>query len=218
VFAISAFGKYIDNPIERYEVPSSTTLFTYFNLGRAIVAGLEAEVKTTIGRFIGESDLEKSRVIDRVTLGVNAAYNYTPLYVGTEEEINTSKGTILATNSKRQMQGASPYILSADIGYSFKVASIKSRWAIVYNVFGPRVFLAGTYGRGDVYERPVNTVDIVLRNTISERIDVNLNVRNLLNPKIIQEQTNAGQTFVFNEYRIGTTAGLSVNYRFFKQA
>tara|TARA_B110000046_G_scaffold114691_2_gene121865 strand:- start:1298 stop:4156 length:2859 start_codon:yes stop_codon:yes gene_type:complete len=218
VFAVSAFGKYIDNPIERYEVPSSTTLFTYFNLGRAIVAGLEAEVKTSVGRFFGASDLEKSRVIDRVTIGVNAAYNYTQLYVGSEEEINTSKGTILATNSKRQMQGASPYILSADIGYSFNVASIESRWALVYNVFGPRVFLAGTYGRGDVYERPVNTVDLIMRNTISKRIDVNFSVRNLLNPKIIQEQTNAGKTFVFNEFRIGTTAGLSVNYRFFKGA
>ncbi len=95
------------------------------------------------------------------------------------------------------------------------MASIESRWTLVYNIFGPRVFLAGTYGRGDVYEYPVNTVDLILRNTISEQIDVTFSIRNLLNPKIIQEQTNAGQTFVFNEYRIGTTAGLSVNYRFF---
>ena len=215
VFAVSAFGKYIDNPIERYEVPSSTTLFTYFNLGRAIITGLEAEVKTNLGRFIGNED--QSRIVDRITIGVNASYNYTQLYVGTEDPINTSKGTILATNAKRQMQGASPYILSSDIGYSFELGSIKSRWGLVYNVFGPRVFLAGTYGRGDVYERPVNTVDLILRNTFSERVDVTINLRNLLNPKIVQEQTNAGQTIVFNEYRLGTTAGLSVNYRFFKE-
>jgi outer membrane receptor protein involved in Fe transport len=216
LFAVSAFGKYIDNPIERYEVPSSTTLFTYFNLGRAIVAGLEVEAKTSLGRFIGESTLDKSRVLDRISIGANAAYNYTQLYVGTEEPINTSKGTILATNSRRQMQGASPYIISADLGYAFEVGSIKSNWAIVYNVFGPRVFLAGTYGRGDVFEKPVNTLDLVLRNTISERIDVNFSIKNLLNPKITQEQTNAGQTFIFNEYRLGTTAGFAINYRFFK--
>jgi hypothetical protein len=114
------------------------------------------------------------------------------------------------------MQGASPYIISADIGYQFSFGSVKSNWAMVYNVFGPRVFLAGTYGRGDVYERPVNTLDLVLRNSINDRVDVNFSIKNLLNPKITQEQTNAGQTFVFNEYRLGTTAGFAVNYKFFK--
>ncbi len=68
------------------------------------------------------------------------------------------------------MQGASPYIISADIGYQFSFGSVKSNWAMVYNVFGPRVFLAGTYGRGDVYERPVNTLDLVLRNSINDRV------------------------------------------------
>jgi len=217
MFAVSAFGKYIDNPIERYEIPSSTTLFTYFNLGRALVAGVEVEAKTTIGSHIGESSLENKRVIDRISVGGNAAYNYTQLYVGTEDPINTSKGTILATNKRRQMQGASPYIVSADLGYTFTIGSLTSNWAIVYNVFGPRVFLAGTYGRGDVFEKPVNTVDLVLKNSISDRIDIDFSIKNILNPKITQVQTNAGETFIFNEYRLGTTAGFSVNYRFFKQ-
>ena len=204
-------------PIERYEIPSSTTLFTYFNLGRALVAGVEVEAKTTIGSHIGESSLENKRVIDRISVGGNAAYNYTQLYVGTEDQINTSKGTILATNKRRQMQGASPYIVSADLGYTFTIGSLTSNWAIVYNVFGPRVFLAGTYGRGDVFEKPVNTVDLVLKNSISDRIDIDFSIKNILNPKITQVQTNAGETFIFNEYRLGTTAGFSVNYRFFKQ-
>ncbi len=92
VFAISAFGKYIDNPIERYEVPSSTTLFTYFNMGRAIVAGIETEVRTTLGRFVGEPTIDQKRVVDRIGIGLNAAYNYTQLYVGSDDPINTSKG------------------------------------------------------------------------------------------------------------------------------
>ena len=127
LLAISAFGKYIDKPIERYEVPSSTTLFTYFNLGRGIVAGLEAEVKTSIGRLISESDLEKYRVIDLVTLGVNAAYNYTQFYVGTEEEINTSKGTILATNVKYKVQVHIYYLLISDMPSRWRVSSLGGR-------------------------------------------------------------------------------------------
>jgi len=216
VFAIGVFGKYIDNPIERYEVPSSTTLFTYFNLGHVIVAGIESEIKTTVGRFVANPNEVENRFVDRISLGLNMAYNYTQLSVETNEPINTSKGTILATNATRPMQGASPYIVSADAGYEFNVGSIESRWSVVYNVFGPRVFLAGTYGRGDVYERPVNTVDLVLKNKVSDRIDVDLSVKNLLNPSIVQEQVNAGETFIFNEYQLGTTIGLGVNYRFFK--
>ncbi len=216
VFAVSAFGKYIDKPIERYEVPSSTSLFTYFNLGRAIVAGVETEIKTTLGRFIGTPSIEQSRIIDRVSLGLNLAYNYTQLYVGSESPINTTKGTILATNSKRQMQGASPYLVSSDIGYEFSLDQIKSRWSLVYNVFGPRVFIAGTYGRGDVHEKPVSTLDLVMKNQIGDRIDLNFSIKNILNPKIVQEQINAGEAYVFNEYRLGTTFGASLNYRFFK--
>ncbi|MCO4805427.1 MAG: TonB-dependent receptor [Flavobacteriales bacterium] len=216
LFAVSAYAKYIDNPIERYEVPSSTTLFTYFNLGRAIVAGLETEIKTSLGRFAGGVDSETLRVIDRVTIGLNLAYNYTQLYVGTDGPINTNKGTIIATNSRRQMQGASPYLISSDLSYEFDLKSMKSRWSLVYNVGGPSVFLAGTYGRGDVYERPVHSLDFIMKNKVSDRVDINVSLRNLLNPSIVQEQTNAGQTFVFNEYKLGRTAALSVNYRFFK--
>ncbi len=108
-------------------MPSSTTLFTYFNLGRGIVAGLEAEVKTSIGRLISESDLEKYRVIDLVTLGVNAAYNYTQFYVGTEEEINTSKGTILATNVKYKVQVYIYYLLISDMPSRWRVSSLGGR-------------------------------------------------------------------------------------------
>ena len=215
MFALTVFGKYIENPIERFEVPTSGTLFTYFNLGSAVVGGVEMESKFSLGDLFGASNEDESRVIDNIDLGVNAAFNYSRFSIGTSDSVQTSKGTILATNNERPMLGASPYLVSSSLSYAFDFNNIKSNIALVYNVFGPRVVLAGTYGKGDVYERPVNTLDLVMKNELSDRFDLNISVKNILNPRILQTQKIGGETFVFNEYRLGVNYGVSLSYKFF---
>ena len=215
LIAVTAFGKRIDNPIERFEVPTSGTLFTYFNMGHAWVGGLELETKINFGELLGRSEEGSNRAIDQLELGLNAALNYSRFNMSTSDTIQTNKGTILATNAVRPMLGASPFLVAASAQYQVEIAGVTSKLALVYNVFGPRVVLAGTYGKGDVYEQPVHSLDLIIKNQVSERIDVDLSFRNLLNPHIQQTQEILGETFIFNEYRLGVTYGVSINYRLF---
>ncbi|MEZ4720955.1 MAG: TonB-dependent receptor [Flavobacteriales bacterium] len=214
LLAVTLYAKYIDNPIEIYQVPSSGALFTYLNVGHAYVGGIEFEFKKSLGNIISTEDFDGTRVVDRINVGFSGAYNYTKLNIG--DDINSPKGTILATNKTRPMFGASPYLVMSDLGYKFQMGSVSSIWSVVYNVFGPRVAVAGIQGGGDIYEMPVHALDFVAQNTISKRIDLNLKVRNILNPTITQRVVAPNQDAIFNQYKRGMDVSLGLQYRFIK--
>ena len=212
MFALGLFGKYLDKPIERAQVPSSGILFSYFNMGNAVVGGAEVEMTKNMGSLLGvESDT--TSVWNNVKVGFNAAYLYSKMTIGDSAAIETNKGTILATNNERPMFGASPFIVNANVGYKFEMGKVSSTWTLAYNVSGKKVFAAGTFGRGDIYELPVQRLDFILRNNVGEKWDVNLSLKNLLNPKIVQQQTTGGVDYILNEYRLGRIIGLSLTYK-----
>ncbi len=216
LLAISIFGKYLENPIERAQIPSSGILYSFFNMGTAVVAGVELEYKKNLGNLISqrESEIDEKRFIDRIDIGFNASLLYSQIMLGENaSELETNKGTILATNLNRPMYGASPYLVNADISYNLEIGQVESKISAIYNVFGRRLYAAGTLGAGDVYELPVNSLDVIVRNKISDRLNVNLSVKNLLNPEIKVIQEFAGEPdFELNAYRRGRFVGLSLTY------
>lgn len=209
--AVSVFGKYIKNPIERAQVPSSGILYSYFNMGEAVVGGAEFEFSKQLSNLVSN----ESSFLNNVTVGLNASYLYTQISLGDDGEINTNKGTILATNNTRAMTGSSPYLVNADLGYTFNFTEkIESKWTLTYNMFGKRVFAAGVLGKGDIYEMPINTLDLIVKNKINGRMDFNFAVKNILNPSSTIVQEVDGQEYVLNQYKRGQSFSIGISYKF----
>jgi hypothetical protein len=99
--------------------------------------------------------------------------------------------------------GASPYILNVDYSYKHYWSKDKSSYTmltILYNVFGKRVFAAGSQGAGDIYEMPYHTLDLTLNTQI---------LKNLIQ----QQQFNSGNLDVLR-YKKGLDFSLSMSYKF----
>lgn len=208
LIAVSVFGKYLDNPIERAQIPSSGVLYSYFNMGEAVVAGTEVEYQKSLGKLAAS----KNNILNNTSFGINASYLYSRITIGETAAIETNKGTILATNNTRAMNGASPYIINANLAYQLNVKGIDSKWTLAYNVYGKRVFAAGTLGRGDIFEMPVNSLDLIVRNKINDKLNVNFSVKNILNPSTRLSQTVGEEVFILNDYKRGRNVSFSIVY------
>jgi outer membrane insertion C-terminal signal len=59
------------------------------------------------------------------------------------------------------------------------------------------------------------TLDFIFTSNIGKHIDINLNARNILDPKItrLRENTPIGNV-VLSEFRLGATVSLGLNYKF----
>jgi len=162
LYSISAYGKVLKNPIEMLAKPTGgSILYTFENTEKGYVGGLEFEMKKNLN--------------ENIFLGCNASYIYT--YIQVSENANE-------TEKERSMQGSSPYLLNADLGYQTKYGvNNKTSVAFVYNVYGKRMYAVGTDGMGSVFELPFHTLDLVIKNNINESWDVNFKVKNILNQK-----------------------------------
>lgn len=169
LFAVTAFSKFIQNPIERVFVQSAGSggqVITYDNSKSAVLFGAELECLVQLDRI---TDSFKN-----FSLGFNTSLMYTKVTID-----NT-----IETNPDRQLQGASPWLVNADLKYEFDFnPNWKNTMTLVYNVYGKRIFAVGTNGLDHYYEQPFNKLDFVWGNNISKKWDVKFSIDNILNPK-----------------------------------
>ncbi|SHF81579.1 TonB-dependent receptor [Pedobacter caeni] len=210
LFSVSVFGKYIDKPIELSQVNSADPLFTYINTDNALVAGIELEYNRNIASMFSSS----SKLLKNMTLGINGSYIHSKIEIS-DETIKNSKKPIAPTNRSRPLFGASPYLINLDYSYKHNWSeSTNTMFTVTYNVFGKRLFVAGAQQAGDIYEMPVNTLDFIVNTKINNRIGLDLNIGNILNPKVKFQQEYSNNNLIYNEYRKGINVGLNLNYSF----
>ncbi|MEH0157217.1 carboxypeptidase-like regulatory domain-containing protein [Limibacter armeniacum] len=206
LFSMGVFGKYIESPIEKVQIPESGTLFTFQNGDKAQIYGVEMELSKRLNNVFNNG----SEFLSRFVAGLNASYMYTQIIIDNPNSI--------LTNKERALQGASPYIINADLTYEAEFgASVVSTFTVTYNVFGDRIYSAGAQGAGDIYERSYSTLDFIWKNRIAEKLSVDFKVSNILNPEVIREQeefANGADTKLVNSYSMGTNASFSLNYTF----
>lgn len=210
LLAVGAFGKVLNDPIEKVALATASgQLMSFRNTGQATLAGVEVELVRNIGHLLGRD----SSVWNAFSIGMNATYLYSRLEVG-EQNAGTETGTVVLTNASRPLQGASPYLLNADLSWTRALGRTLTLTATAaYNVFGARVFAAGANGLGDQYELPVHTLNLILRGDIGRRWQVNLNLRNLLDAPVRVEQETPNGTSLVNEYRTGVGISAGVGFR-----
>lgn len=209
MIAVTVFGKYLYNPIERVRQEAGTPLITFINTDNAVVAGLELEVTKNLGQIIkADSGWTKN-----VLLGFNASYIYSQISIDTT---NSSQGTINVTNVNRQLQGASPILLNADITYRLNLEKYNtvSYLTLSYNLSGKKITEAGVFGMPDIYENPINTLNFIWKNKIKDNFSVDFKVYNILNPQIKKTQEFDSGTEIVSSYQLGQTFAIKLGYSF----
>lgn len=211
LFSVNVLGKYIDKPIELAVAASVEPLLTYVNTDRAYLYGIEFEYLRNLGKWFDS----KSEFMNNSTIGANASYLYSRIEIDNTADLVATQ-PITVTNLTRPLMGASPYIVNFDYSYRHywnKEKTTNSQLTLTYNVFGKRVFAAGSQGAGDIYELPVNRLDLTLLNEFKNGLFANIVVRNLLNPEIKRVQNfNDGSQLEVQNFQRGLDLRVTLGY------
>jgi outer membrane receptor protein involved in Fe transport len=183
LLAVTAFSKYINNPIERIFTASagSTQIISYDNSKSAVIFGAELEALYQLERI--------SKSLSSFSLGFNTSLMYSKVTI--DKVKNKSETIVGDENPVRQLQGASPWLINADLRYDFKFnENWKNTVTLVYNVFGDRIFAVGTVQLDNIYEKSVDKLDLVLGSKINTNWDLKFSIDNILNPLYKMELGN----------------------------
>ncbi|MBQ0734649.1 TonB-dependent receptor [Aquimarina celericrescens] len=203
------FGKYLDNPIEKIGIASASNFNSFGNTDYAIVFGLELEYKKNLGNLF---KLEET-VWNNLNFGINTTIMYSNVEI--DENITINNSQISPTNNSRQLQGASPYLINTDLSYIKEFENHKITSAIDFNIFGDRIYAAGSNGRGDIFERGFGVLNFNFKDEIGDHIEVSLKAKNLLNPSIerFQDQENLNEEYTIYEFDRGVNFSLGVTFK-----
>ncbi len=206
VFSANIFGKYIDNPIETTLIPLGGTSFqtNFVNTDNAFLYGIELEVQKKLG------NLFKNEALNALSFGCNLTL------IQSKVTIDRSDITQLAlTNDSRSLQGASNFLLNADITYNFTMTKDwKSTLTTIFNTFSKRISQVSTGGLDDRFEQPFNNLGLIWKNQANDNISFTIKITNLLNDTSEQLIDVNATTQSFIQYKRGRDFNFSINYNF----
>lgn len=207
LYSITAFGKYIENPINEIIVSSTSNDVSYANTGKkGYVYGVEIEAKKYL--------LNLSN--DKLSIGFNTAIMKTDQKFDPEKVFNETEGLINIdpTNTSSKFTGASDFIINADLSYLKSFDATRSLSAtVLYNYYSDKLNAIGTGGRGNLVDKGLGTLDFVLKSKLTKHLGVDLAARNILNPSFERWQQNVDPVNVLS-YKRGSFFSLGVNYKF----
>lgn len=212
IFSVSAFAKQISDPVNRVVAFDATGTQRYFRTGeKADVYGVEIEIRKNLLQDKNEETL--------LSAGLNTTIMHTE-----QDLFDVIQGTYSVNfrNDSEQLQGASPFILNADISYAPTFGSYKPTGNLVFSYFSDRIDALGSGQLGNIIEKSVPTLDFILKNEITEDFEINFSIKNLLNPKVkYVRETSEGDVLVtstngkgISNYDRGRNLGLQLKYKF----
>jgi hypothetical protein len=210
LLSVTAFGKYILNPINEVTISSSSNDISYINTGDyGYVAGAEVEYR----KQLFNSDSENAK---KLSAGINASYLYSNQELNADKVNSETNYQVDFTNSKSRFTGASDLLMNADLTFfnEWNDRNSNLTTTLTYTYFSDRVNAIGTSNRGDIVDKAFGSLDFIVRSKITETLGIGLVAKNVLNPAInrVQENTN-GDVNVLS-YKKGATISLSLNYQF----
>lgn len=212
VLSVTAFGKYILNPINEVIINSSTNDISYVNSGDyGYVAGAELEYKKVLFNF----DSENAK---RLTGGLNVSYLYSKQELNDEKVLEETNGTrpTTFTNTTGKFTGASPLLLNADISFfnEWNDKNSNLTTTVAYNYFSDRVNAIGTLEKGDLVDKAVGSLDFIAKAKLSKNYGLGLVVKNILDPTVNRVQENQSGDVNVLSYKKGLNLSLQFSYEF----
>jgi TonB-dependent receptor len=210
LISVTAFGKYILNPMNEVTVSSSSNDISYINTGDyGYVAGAEAEYR----KQLFNSDSNNAR---KLSTGINVSYLYSNQQLDSKKVQRETDFQVDFTNSKGKFTGASNLLMNADLTFfnEWNDKNSNLTTTVAYTYFSDRVNAIGTSGKGDLVDKAFGSLDFITKSKLTEKLGIGLVAKNLLNPAIKRvQENNTGDVNVLS-YKKGATVSLSLNYQF----
>lgn len=207
-FSVAAFYKDLNKPIEKtFSAGGSSQFINLQNALAAEVYGFELALHHSLG-FLGGVDW-----LDELSLGPLGPLSWKNYYIAAnytwlESSVQIDTSLTTQTNSNRPLQGASPYVVNLQLGYTSPDGS--DAWTLLFNEFGERIARAGVAGQPDIYQQPLPLLSFVYQHRFGEHWGLNVRLRNLLNPEIKYTQGHK----VTREYHKGREISIGVRWNF----
>jgi hypothetical protein len=208
LISVTAFGKYILNPMNEVTISSSSNDISYINTGDfGYVAGAEVEYRKQLFNI-------DSHNAKKLSAGINASYLYSNQELNADKVNRETKYQVDFTNTKSKFTGASDLLLNADLTFfnEWNDKNSNLTTTIAYSYFSDRVNAIGTSSKGDLVDKAFGSLDFITKSKLTEKLGLGLVAKNLLNPAITRVQTNASGDVNVLSYKKGMTISLSLNY------
>lgn len=193
--SVTGYYKYLNEPIERVQMlAGGAAVHTFRNADNGMAAGVEVEVRKSLTRTL--------------RIAVNGTYMYT--------NVKLPEGGAY-TNKKRALQGASPYLVNADLTWSPRFGAERQlNLALLYNLQGSRIHAVGISGLGDIEQRSVHTLNFSAGYRFSRRAELKMQLTDLLDRAMVfdQEVPQTGESVEVERYRQGMGFEIGVNLKF----
>lgn len=196
LFSITGYYKKLDNPIERVQESSGgSAVHSFRNASDGMAAGVEIEIRKELLR--------------NLRMGVNGSYMYT--------NVKLPEGEGIYTDSQRQLQGASPYLVNADISYTPTFRNDKHlSLAFMYNIQGPRIHSVGIYSLGNVEQQALHTLDFVASYDFNKHLSSKVQLKDLLNSTVRfkQDVPSTGEVIEVESFKPGMGVEIGFTCKF----
>ncbi len=192
MFSITGYAKVLKDPIERTQTLSGgAAVHSFQNAETGMAAGVEIEFRRELFRDF--------------RLGFNGSYMYT--------NVKLPEGGAY-TNEQRALQGASPYLLNADISYAPTFRNHTQLTAtLLYNLQAERIHAVGISGLGDEIQDALHTLDFVASYKLNDHFSLKLQLTDLLNQDVVfHQETRNGRDMEVERYGRGTGFEIGFSY------
>lgn len=210
LISVTVFGKLIQNPISKVEIPSANGYQSYANIARdAKLGGVEVEIRKNIFSLGAEN-------LNKLSTGINFSY------IKTGVKLNSVSGQLPLefTNEESALEGASPILANADLSYQYQKGDFEMNATLVGNYFSDRIYsigVGGENGYNDVVENGLATLDFVSSFRFKSRWGVSFKAKNLLDPEYKLTRKPSGESsepIVLRSYQKGIGLNLGLTYQF----
>jgi len=198
ILSVAAFGKLIEDPINTILLNSASNDISWANTGdEATAFGAELEFRKSL--FETEKTLASGTTLKKnISTGINGTYMVTNQDLSEDKIVEETSAagfpiSFTPTYSETDITGASDFLLNADVTYYKDFSKNKNiQVTLAANYFSDRIIALGNFGKGNIIEEGVATLDFILKTQLSKNISLGITAKNLLNPKIkrFQEAVN----------------------------
>ena len=218
LFSVTAFARFIEDPINDVSISSASNDISYVNSGDlATVAGIEFElIKNLLDK---PTELENQILKNNLRLNLNASYMHTTQDLDGEKVVNETAASGLLnlsvdfTDSESRITGASDVLVNFDLIYERDFLNGKSLISsLSTNYYSDKLFAIGVLGKGNIVEKGVVTLNFVSKIQLNERIGVSVSAKNLLDPYF--EQYQDIQDITVLKFKKGRSLSAGINLTF----